>query len=123
MLYISPLFWLTSPQTQFGYVDNIALLAISMDLAHNCTKLQTNLEQILDWGHREGITFDPLKSELLHFTWQTKLNYRSLLGIMASTYIVQSTIDPVWWLGIYFNCKLSFCYHTTVLVQKVLHMA
>ena len=95
MLYISPLFWLTSPRTQFGYADNIALLMISTDLAHNCTKLQTDLEQILDWGHREGITFDPSKSELLHFTRQTKLDYRSLPGITAGTHIVQSATDPV----------------------------
>lgn len=123
MLYISPLFWLTSPRTRFGYADDIALLAISTDLAHNCTKLQTDLEQILNWGHGEGITFDPSKSELLHFTRRTKLDYRSLPGVTAGTHIVQSATDPVRWLGVYFDRKLSFRYHTTVLAQKALRTA
>jgi hypothetical protein len=39
-----------------------------MDLQMNCEKLKRDLQEILEWGLAEGITFDPKKSELIHFT-------------------------------------------------------
>lgn len=66
MLYIAPLFWLGKPSIQFGYADDIGLLAISTDLQSNCEALQAALQEALDWGLAEGITFDPKKSELIY---------------------------------------------------------
>jgi hypothetical protein len=43
MLYITLLFWLGTPARRFGYVDNVSLLAISMDLQTNYEKLQKDL--------------------------------------------------------------------------------
>jgi hypothetical protein len=67
MLYITPLLWLSTPARCFGYIDNIALVTVSLDLQTNCNQLQTDLEEALSWGESKGITFDPQKSELLHF--------------------------------------------------------
>ena len=73
MLYIAPLFRLgTTRKHRFGYADDIGLLAISTDLQINCNKLQADLQESLDWGESEGITFDPKKSELIHFTRSRK---------------------------------------------------
>jgi hypothetical protein len=120
MLYIAPLFWLSSPRARFGYADDVALLAISPDLPCNYNKLQTDLEEILDWGQKEGITFDPSKSKLLHFTRKTKLDYGSLPGVTAGIHTVRSATDPIRWLGVYFDRKLSFRHYVTVLAQKAL---
>jgi hypothetical protein len=68
MLYIAPLFWLGESSARFGYADDIGLLAVSTDLQTNCDSLQETLQEALDWGQAEGITFDPKKSELIHFT-------------------------------------------------------
>lgn len=68
MLYISPLFWLGSLKRRFGYADDIGLLSISSSLQANSENLLAGLQEILDWGQAEGITFDPKKSELTHFT-------------------------------------------------------
>ena len=68
MLYIAPLFWLGVPARRFGYADDIALLAISKSLQDNCNSLQADAQEALQWGQAKGITFDPKKSELIHFT-------------------------------------------------------
>ncbi|RAL67586.1 hypothetical protein DID88_008339 [Monilinia fructigena] len=67
MLYIAPIFWMGNPMKRFGYADDIALLASSDCLQENCEVLQANMQEALDWGKSEGITFDPKKSELIHF--------------------------------------------------------
>jgi hypothetical protein len=72
ILYIAPLFWLGTPARKFGYADDIALLAISTDLQENCNSLQRDVQESLDWGEAEGITFDLKKSERIHFTRSTK---------------------------------------------------
>ena len=68
MLYIAPLFWLGTLAKRFGYADDVGLLAVSIDLQTNCEKLQRDLQEVLEWGLDEGITFDPKKSKLIHFT-------------------------------------------------------
>ena len=50
MLYIAPLFWLGVPARRFGYVDDIALLAISKSLQDNCNSLQADAQEALQWG-------------------------------------------------------------------------
>ncbi|EED14759.1 hypothetical protein TSTA_042340, partial [Talaromyces stipitatus ATCC 10500] len=71
MLYTSPLFRLGNPRNRFGYADNAANLAISSSLATNCQALSNSLQEALDWGAAEGITFAPDKYELLHFSQHT----------------------------------------------------
>ncbi|KAI9034748.1 RNA-directed DNA polymerase [Aspergillus affinis] len=67
MLYIAPLFQLDKPRARFGYADDAAFLAISFTLWENCQTLSNSLQEALDWGLSEGITFAPDKYELLHF--------------------------------------------------------
>jgi hypothetical protein len=55
-------------KARFGYADDVGLLATSPSLATNSTALSDPLQEALDWGATEGITFDPAKSELLHFS-------------------------------------------------------
>ncbi|EED24658.1 reverse transcriptase, putative [Talaromyces stipitatus ATCC 10500] len=68
MLYIAPLFRLGNPRNRFGYADDAANLAISTSLATNCKALSDSLQEALNWGAAEGITFAPDKYELLHFS-------------------------------------------------------
>ena len=68
MLYLAPLFKLSNQTTRFGYADDVALLASSPSLEDNAKALSESLQEALEWGKSEGITFDPAKSELLHFS-------------------------------------------------------
>ena len=120
MLYIAPLFWLGNPMKCFGYADDIALIQISIDLKSNCKQLQTDLQEALSWGKSEGITFNPLKSELLHFAWSNKDNHMTPLDITASIHSVTEGTGPLRWLGVYFDRKLSFKHHVQILSTKAL---
>jgi ribonuclease HI len=121
MLYIAPLFWLGTPTRRFGYADDIGLLAVSTDLQENCNTLQRDLQEALDWGQAEGITFDPKKSELIHFTrcYKDPAPAASPL-VSASTHTIQESADPLRWLGVYFDRKLTFKPHARILAAKAL---
>jgi hypothetical protein len=67
MLYLSPLFRLGRPKARFGYIDDAAILVISPSLKTNCRNLSGSLQEALNWGSAEGITFTPDKYELIHF--------------------------------------------------------
>jgi hypothetical protein len=67
MLYLSPLFRLGRPKARFGYADDAAILAISPSLETNCQSLSESLQEALDWGFAEGITFALDKYELIYF--------------------------------------------------------
>jgi hypothetical protein len=121
MLYIAPLFWLGKPARRFGYADDVALLAVSTSLQENCASLQADLQEALAWGSSEGITFDPKKSELLHFTrsWKDP-NTDESPGITSGTHSVKETAGPLRWLGVYFDRKLTFKQHVQILSAKAL---
>jgi hypothetical protein len=121
MLYTAPLFWLGTLAGRFGYADDVGLLAVSTDLQTNCEKLQRDLQEILDWGLAEGITFDPKKSELIHFTRSPRDPHPSVSPqVSAGTHIIQESTDPLRWLGVYFDRKLKFKQHVRILAAKAL---
>ncbi|EED11470.1 polymerase, putative [Talaromyces stipitatus ATCC 10500] len=68
ILYIAPLFHMGNPRTRFGYADDGATLAISPSLLTNCQTLSESLQDAIEWGTAEGITFAPNKYELMHFS-------------------------------------------------------
>jgi hypothetical protein len=70
MLYLAPLFKLGKPSTRFGYADDVALLAVSPSFKTNSQLLSAALQEALDWGLAEGVTFELAKSELLYFSRQ-----------------------------------------------------
>lgn len=120
MLYIAPLFWLGTPVKRFGYADDVALIQTSTSLEENCEKLQADLQEALRWGDSEGITFDPQKSELLHFTRSSKDSHRPLPGVTAGTHAITEGNGPLRWLGVYFDRGLRFTAHAQILSAKAL---
>ena len=68
MLYIAPILQMGRRKMRFGYADDIALLATSSSLDSNCQLLSEDLAEAVAWGESEGVTFDPGKSELFHFS-------------------------------------------------------
>jgi hypothetical protein len=68
MLYLAPLFWLGSPKARFGYADDGAFLATSPSLETNTQSLSESLQDALNWGRAQGITFAADKYKLIHFS-------------------------------------------------------
>ena len=121
MLYIAPLFWLGRPGSRFGYADDGAILAISTTLENNCRNLSDSLQEILDWGTGEGITFAPDKYELLYFSRQKADQDPSHTPSMSAGLITvsENTARPyLRWLGVLFDKKLTFKYHVRDMTSK-----
>ncbi|EED11708.1 reverse transcriptase, putative [Talaromyces stipitatus ATCC 10500] len=111
MLYIAPLFHMGNPRTRFGHADDGATLAISLSLLTNYQTLSESLQDAIEWGTAEGITFAPNKYELMHFSWhradQDPATTPSVS--MGSVIVTEATDRPyLRWLGILFDKKLSF---------------
>lgn len=123
MLYISPLFKIDCTSKKFGYADDIAILATQDSLSENCSVLTRSLAEALEWGQAEGITFDPEKSELQHFSRRRKDKDPALTPSITiqNISVSENTRRPYTkWLGVYFDKALSFKWHVRILAQKAL---
>ena len=107
MLYLEPLFKLNSPKQAFGYADDVAFLRTRSTLERATAKLATNLEAALKWGIQNGISFDPEKCELQHFT---RKNGPSNPRLKLETLNI-SPNKATRWLGIFLDKRLSFRTH------------
>jgi hypothetical protein len=126
LLYLAPLFWLGKPKARFGYVDDGAILAISPSLEANCQSLSSSLQEALDWGATEGITFAPDKYELIHFSRRRDdQDPRNTLSVSAGSVTVSENVTCPYlrWLGILSDRKLSFKYHIRDMTSKALVVA
>ncbi|KAI0998731.1 hypothetical protein K3495_g9465 [Podosphaera aphanis] len=124
MLYISPLFRLNGLQKAFGYADDFAVLATSVSLQENTEKIRTAVNGALQWGINEGVTFDPGKSELLHFSRRNRDKHLSPQVHTNDFTIVEDTQKPyLKWLGVHFDQKLTFKHHVKTQAAKALKVA
>ena len=126
MLYIAPLFHLGKPRNRFGYADDVALLAVSPSLQDNATALTHDLQEILDWSTAEGITFDPDKSELLHFSRHRQDSDPRMTPALSVGHITvsENAARPyLRWLGVLFDKRLTFKWHVRTQAAKALKVS
>ncbi len=124
MLFLQPLFYLGSlerKRARSGYADDICLLAASNSLEENNKVLAEDFREITQWAHREGLTFDIAKTELIHFTSRTRdRNPAISLQLTGETHNIEPTPQDraLRWLGIFFDRKLSFKAHASILAAR-----
>lgn len=53
---------------RFEYADDLCIYRVGHTLEGNSALLGQDLQQILNWGMANKVSFDPEKSELMHFT-------------------------------------------------------
>ena len=126
MLYIAPLFHMGNPRTRFGYADDGATLAISPSLTTNCQTLSESLQDAIEWGTAEGITFAPNKYELMHFSrHRADQDPATTPAVSTGSVTVTEAVDRPYlrWLGILFDKKLSFHWHVQEMTSKALTIA
>ncbi|KAI0998687.1 hypothetical protein K3495_g9508 [Podosphaera aphanis] len=79
---------------------------------------------MLSVGTKEGVTLDPRKSELLHFS---RKNRDKNLNPQVHTNDFNTTEDTqkpyLKWLGVHFDKKLTFKYHVKIQAAKALKIA
>jgi hypothetical protein len=123
MLYLAPLFHMGIPKARFGYADDVGLLAISSSLDTNSKRLSDSLQEALNWGSTEGITFDPEKSELIHFSRRrADQDPNTTPSVSAGPIQVSESHERSYlrWLGILFDKKLTFKWHAKEMASKAL---
>lgn len=124
MLYISPLFFLDRLKEGFGYADDVASCKISPSLEENSRALSETLAQALEWGRSEGITFDPDKSELLHFS-RKRADRGKSPSVQAGALVITENPERPYlkWLGVLFDKKLTFKHHVQAQTAKAMKTA
>lgn len=123
MLYISPLFKIDGMRKSFGYADDVAILETSPSLEENSARIGTTINRALDWGKSEGVTFDPSKSELIHFSRKRKDKNNNPPVLTNEFPITANLKQPyVKWLGIHFDRKLTFKEHACIQAAKALRV-
>lgn len=126
ILCISPLFKLGSPLRKFGYADSVVILATHDSLHDNCCSLSNSLGEVLEWGKAEGITFDPEKSELMHFSRlrndkDSKITSSVTFGSIS---VSENRSRPYTrWLRVYFDKSIFFKWLTRLFTGKEIKVA
>lgn len=124
MLYISPLFKLDKLEKSFEYADDVAILEISPTLETNSERIGKTINQALAWGRLEGLTIDPEKSKLLHFSRKHRDKIVSPPIVTNDfTITMNQKIPYLKWLGIYFDKILNFKQHACIQALKALKVA
>ncbi|KKO96446.1 hypothetical protein THAR02_11453, partial [Trichoderma harzianum] len=120
MLYFSPSLKLNDPNTRFGYADDIGIMAVGADTKETTQKLQWELEDTLNWGDRNAVSFDPEKAELIYFYRTRTQTHDEGVDFRGKTIAPQ---DSVRWLGIHLDSRLSFKKHLGIIKGKALKAA
>ena len=82
---------------------------------------------MLQWGHQNGVSFAPLKSELIHFSRRQQADNPHLQCLLPSqpdflVFPAPST-SAIRWLGIWFDRRLTFKLHVSKAKAKALSAA
>ncbi|OAQ65613.1 reverse transcriptase [Purpureocillium lilacinum] len=67
-LYIAPIYRLGNPGGRFGYADDTAMLRIGRSLEETTALTARDMQELLTWGASNAVTFDPEKTEIMHFS-------------------------------------------------------
>lgn len=68
VLYTEPIYRLGNGKGRFGYADDTAIPCIGDSLEETAAKASQYVEELVAWGTTNGITFDPKKTEIMHFS-------------------------------------------------------
>lgn len=55
-----------------GYADDTAMLRTGNTLEQTTAEVTEDIDELIAWGAANGVTFDPEKTELMHFTRRTR---------------------------------------------------
>lgn len=111
------------PVSPFAYVDNYALLTCSPSIQLNLTTLRFVLEWLILELEEINLKIDPLKSDMIHFSWLQDNQLDNPPPLTATLYgkkhEIQISKDSFSrWLGIFLDSKLSYKQHIKAMVTR-----
>jgi hypothetical protein len=68
LLYREPIYRFSNPQGWFGYADDTGILCIGNTVEETAAAASRSVEELVRWGAANGVSFDPKKTEVMHFS-------------------------------------------------------
>ena len=106
------------PLLTLSYVDDFALLAISDSLADNALTLQKGLASTLAVLQKVGMSIDPDKLDLMHFSRKRKGDSPPVPYTFNNEERRVSPKPGIRWLGIFFDSQLTFRSHVKIMCNR-----
>jgi hypothetical protein len=68
LLYTESIYRLSNPQCRFSYADDTAILSIGDTVEETSIMASSSIDEMVRWGAANGVSFDPKKTEVMHFS-------------------------------------------------------
>jgi ribonuclease HI len=107
LLYTEPIYRLSNPQGRFGYADDTAILCVGDTVEETAAAASRSVEEMVRWGAANGVSFDPKKTEVMHFS-RSKLE---TAPAVRHGDVEKHPEAAMRWLGIWLDSSLSFRVH------------
>ncbi|KID83767.1 reverse transcriptase [Metarhizium guizhouense ARSEF 977] len=107
LLYTEPIYRLGNPEGRFGYADDTAILCTGQSLEETSQTASEYLQELVNWGAANGISFDPEKTEVMHFS----LRRRETELPVCHGDVEKQPEAAMRWLGLWLDRKLTFKTH------------
>lgn len=117
LLYTALIHSIGGEKRRFGYADDSAMLAIARTLKESTRQAQEMLDNTILWGRENGSTFDPDKTEVMHFSRRREDPDDIPPPIIHGTREVHPD-KAMRWLGMWLDKTLSFKRHIEVRAAK-----
>ncbi|KID83219.1 reverse transcriptase [Metarhizium guizhouense ARSEF 977] len=120
LLYTEPIYRLGNPEGRFGYADDTAILCTGPSLEETSRTASEYLQELVNWGAANGISFDPKKTEVMHFSPRR----RETEPPVRHGDVEKQPEAAMRWLGLWLDRKLTFKTHVetwTAKAQAVSH--
>ena len=103
-----------------SYIDDFAVLAISESLPDNCRVLSKGLDRVVSLLGGVGMTIDPDKLDLIHFSRRpgNNIGAHSVTCPVGNRRVVVEPKRVMRWLGIFFDSKLTFTEHVKIMCNQ-----
>ncbi|PWI64325.1 hypothetical protein PCL_11268 [Purpureocillium lilacinum] len=119
LLYTEPIYRLGNPKGRFGYADDTGILCVGNSLEMTANRASRYVSELVTWGAANGISFDPAKTEVMHFC-RTKPKVSPPVFHEGE----RRPEKAMRWLGIWLDSTLTFKTHVekwTARAQAVAH--
>ncbi|KJZ69554.1 hypothetical protein HIM_11047 [Hirsutella minnesotensis 3608] len=107
LLYTEPIYRLGNSKGRFGYADDTAILCVGDSLDETSAEASHHVRELLSWGAANGISFDPDKTEVIHFS---RTKPKTAPPVLHGE-IEKSPDRAMRWLGVWLDSTLSFKTH------------
>ncbi|EFZ03294.1 Reverse transcriptase [Metarhizium robertsii ARSEF 23] len=107
LLATTPIYSLPGATERYGYADDTAMLFVGDTLEETTAKANTAITAMETWGQQEAFSFDPDKTEVMHFS--RKRNSSSPpVSHQGKEIKAQKAMR---WLGVWLDRRLTFNTH------------